>query len=314
MKLTPVHPFEPISTEQLPEGDRWIAQIKWDGVRIMAYFDGQDSRLINRKGNERTLQYPEFSDVTQYCTASSVILDGEMIAIEDKKPSFHAIMKRDGLRKQSELARGPRIISPTFMLFDILYCDGKWVTDQSLEARQKLLEQVIKPNDHLQLCQNFPDAAGLFEIMKNHGWEGVVCKDLDSKYAIAGKDKRWQKMKIFRDLYAVVGGVTYRDGIVNALLLGLYDDDGKFLYIGHAGAGCFTAGDWRFLTKEAERLRVPQRPFYNIPQRVKGAAWMLPSLTVKVEYMEWTNGGTLRHPVLQSLAAVPPETCLISQA
>lgn len=314
MELSIVRPFEPISTEQLPSGDRWAAQIKWDGVRILAYYDGQTSRLVNRKGNDRTKQYPEFADITKYCRASSVILDGEMIAIEGQKPSFHAIMKRDGLRKEMELAKAARSVSVTYMLFDILYCNGEWVTDQSLEQRQKLLDSLIVPNNHLQICQNFPDSEQLFAIMKHNGWEGVICKDLDSKYAIGGKDSRWQKKKISRDLYAAIGGVTYRDGIVNALLLGLYDEAGRFLYIGHAGAGKFTDEDWRLMTKEAERLRLPQRPFFNLPQRVKGAAWMTPSLTVKVEYLEWTDGGTLRHPVLQSLANVPPEACTTTQA
>ncbi|WP_223068126.1 RNA ligase family protein [Paenibacillus caui] len=313
MELKPVQPFEPITTNLLPSGDRWVAQVKWDGVRMLAYYDGHASRLINRKGNDRTRQYPEFTDVTGYCRAQSVILDGEMIAIEGGKPSFHAIMKRDSLRKQSEIDAGVQRVAVSYMIFDVLYLNGEWLTGRTLEQRQQLLQELIMPHERLQLCQNYNDAEQLYAVMKQHGWEGVVCKNLDSAYAIGGKDKRWQKKKIFRDLYAAVGGVTYRDGIVNALLLGLYDQHGRFLYIGHAGAGRFTTEDWRRVTKEAERLKADARPFDNTPQRVKGAAWIVPSLTVKVEYLEWTNGGTLRHPVLQGLTTVPAEQCVTAQ-
>ncbi|WP_238996587.1 RNA ligase family protein [Paenibacillus pinistramenti] len=312
-QMKPVEPFEPVSTVSLPSGSRWAAQVKWDGVRMLAYMDGSSCRLINRKGNERTAQYPDLADIGRYCRAQSVILDGEMMAIENSRPSFHAIMKRDSLRKEQEIRSAVNRIAVNYMIFDILCLDGEWVTGRTLEERQQLLQKVIVPNERVQLCQNFNDPEQLFEVMRQQSWEGVVCKDLDSTYAVGGKDKRWQKKKFVRDLYAAVGGVTYRDGIVNALLLGLYDELGQFIYIGHAGSGKFTGSDWRFATEEAKRLKVPARPFANIPARVKGAAWMLPSLTVKVEYLEWTTGGTLRHPVLQGFAGAAPDQCTTAQ-
>ncbi|MDR7315880.1 ATP-dependent DNA ligase [Brevibacillus nitrificans] len=75
MKLEPILPFEPISTDTIPSGDNWVAQIKWDGVRMLTYFDGNEVRLVNRKLNDRTVQYPEFLDLSRYCHATSVILD-----------------------------------------------------------------------------------------------------------------------------------------------------------------------------------------------------------------------------------------------
>ncbi|KRF39145.1 hypothetical protein ASG93_23590 [Paenibacillus sp. Soil787] len=76
MELKPVFPFEPISTETIPASDDWVAQIKWDGVRMLTYFDGNDVRLVNRRCNDRTKQYPELLAIKTYCSASSVILDG----------------------------------------------------------------------------------------------------------------------------------------------------------------------------------------------------------------------------------------------
>ncbi|WMT42103.1 RNA ligase family protein [Paenibacillus sp. D2_2] len=235
MNFTPVEPFEPIRTFEFPQGEQWIAQVKWDGVRMLAYIEKERVRLINRRGNERTLQYPEFMNPSEFCRAESAILDGEMIAISEGKPSFHEIMKRDSLRRQQEITFAVPRIPVVYMIFDILYCNGRWVTDQPLVQRQKLLQEYVLPSTRVQLVPNVDHAEGLYAVMRERQWEGIVCKQLDSSYAIGGKDGRWRKMKLTHDLYAVIGGVTYRDEIVNSVLLGLFDEQGSLKYIGNAG-------------------------------------------------------------------------------
>lgn len=314
MDLRPVIPFEPVLVSELPpSGDPWIAQVKWDGVRMLSYFDGLTLKLINRRGNDRTVQYPEFAGLSESCRASSFILDGEMIALSGGKPSFHQIMSRDSLRRQMEISFAVQRIPVIYMVFDLLFCDGEWVTSLPLSERQNRLRQLILPNERLQLVPNVDEAASLYQVMKERGWEGIVCKNLDSSYAIGGKDARWQKLKLSHDLHAVIGGVTYRDGVVNALLLGVYDDEGRLIYIGHAGSARWRAEDWLRLTKEASRLKTLTRPFLHPPTRLKDAVWLRPELTVKVAFMEWTAGGTMRHPVIHGWSQVEPEACLLSQ-
>ncbi|MGG1514024.1 DNA ligase [Paenibacillus oryzisoli] len=314
MELEPIIPFEPIQSEKIPTGPNWIAQIKWDGIRMLTYFDGQSTRLWNRRRNERTLQYPELLDVRAYCTASSVILDGEIIAMDDAKPSFHQIMKRESLRKEVNIAKARHQTPVTYMLFDLLMLNGEWVTDKPLAERQRLLERVIRPQPSLQLTPSVPDGRQLYELMKAHRMEGIVCKDLMSTYAIGGKDARWMKRKIFHDLYAVIGGVTYRDGTVNAILLGLYDREGRFVYIGHAGTGLVSREEWRQLTALVEGMKIPQHPFVNEPERnSKEWAWLAPQLTVKIQYMEWTPNGTMRHPSIQAFGGAELAACTFAQ-
>ncbi|AZK46383.1 DNA ligase [Paenibacillus lentus] len=313
MKLKPVAPFEPIRSEILPAGPGWITQVKWDGVRMLTYYDGHEARLINRKGNERSKQYPEFMDLSSYCRADSIILDGEMIALNADRPSFHEIMRRDSLRREQEIRFAVKRIPAIYMIFDVLYYNGEWVINRTLAERQELLQEIIVPNAQLQLVPSYSDGESLFAVMKERGWEGVVSKRLDSTYAIGGKDGRWQKLKLGYDLYAVIGGATYRDGIMNALLLGLYDENGQFIYIGHTGSGKLNQDAWRSLTDQISVLMVEDRTFHNIPQRIKGAVWVQPLLTVKVQFMEWTPGGTLRHPVLQGMADIPPQSCSVTQ-
>lgn len=313
MKLNPVIPFEPILTDKTLQGDNWISQIKWDGVRMLAYFDGTETRLVNRRLNDRTQQYPEFLMPDQYCSASSFILDGELIAFDEKKPSFHEIMKRDRLRKQQNIASAVAEVPVTYMVFDLLYLNGSWVTSESLRERQALLNQIIKPNDKVQLVKNFPGGDALFDLMKVHGMEGIVTKNLDSSYAIDGKDARWQKRKLNQDLYAAIGGVTYRGDTVNALLLGVYAQD-SLIYIGHSGTGRLTGAQWKELTQKVEPFIVPRSPFANVPERHEEATWVQPRFVVKVQFLEWTPGKTMRHSSIQSMMeSMVPTECTIDQ-
>lgn len=313
MKLQPIIPFEPILATQLPSGDQWIAQIKWDGVRMLSYYDGSTARLINRRGNDRTVQYPELVDITAYCKANSVILDGEIIALKDGKPSFHEVMRRDSLKNSSTITVVKHQVPVIYMVFDILYHNGQSTMDQPLFSRQQLLNDILLPHPHVQIVPSYIHPDELFAAAQVQRLEGIVCKDIHSTYAPGGKDKRWQKRKIISDITAVAGGVTFRDGIVNALLLGLYDPQGKLHYIGHAGPGKLTMQDKRTLTAQVQRLALDHSPFAAAPQRGKNAFWIKPELVFKVHFLEWNTSGTLRQPIIQAKVDLPPEACTMAQ-
>ncbi|AIQ50922.1 ATP-dependent DNA ligase [Paenibacillus sp. FSL R7-0331] len=313
MEVKPVKPFEPVLAAQLPSGSQWIAQIKWDGVRMLSCYDGSSIELVNRRGNRRTLQYPELTVQGRYCRADSYILDGEVIALSGGKPSFHEVMRRDGLRSEAAVRAVKPQVPVLYMVFDILYCNGEWLLDRPLSVRQQLLQDVLLPHPHVQNVPSYTDPAQLFAAACKGGLEGIICKDIRSTYAPGGKDARWQKRKNILDVTAVAGGVTFRDGMVNALLLGLYDDEGRLHYIGHAGAGRLTATDWRNLTAQAHNLEVPVMPFTGVPQRSKDAVWIRPSLVFKLHFLEWNASGTLRQPVIQAQVDLPPDACRLEQ-
>lgn len=313
MILKPIIPFEPIVAEELPKNEDWIAQIKWDGVRILSYFDGTQVNLVNRKLNNRTLQYPEFLAHERFCKASSFILDGEMIAFNDKTPSFHEVMKRDSLRSKKTIEIGMTQTKVTYMIFDVLFCNGEWVIDKTLQDRQKILESIIIPQNDVQIVQNFTDSEALYKLMEQYQMEGIIYKNLKSTYLINGKDRRWQKKKVYHDLFAVVGGFTLRGNIVNSLLLGLLDQNNHLFYIGHAGTGKLTNQDWREITQKLKVLIIESKLFINTPERSKDASWVVPKIAVKVQFLEWTTGGTMRQPSIQAIVDVPLNQCTYQQ-
>ncbi|MEK3774132.1 RNA ligase family protein [Paenibacillus sp. FSL K6-4396] len=310
----PLIPFEPISRDTLPTGPQWIAQVKWDGVRMLAYEDGQELRLVNRRLHDRTAQYPELVTPRNLCSGSSYILDGEVIALDPDtgKPSFYHVLRRDRMSRPEGIAQAIHQIPVTYMVFDILFYEGKWVTDQPLADRQRLLHEVLNTAPHVQEVTNTLDAASLLTVMRQHQMEGIVCKDLTSSYGIQGKDQRWQKVKIMHDVYAMIGGVTYRSGIVNAVAVGVYDGP-NFVYIGHVGTGKLNSNTWRELTHQVEPLIRQDRPFHNVPERSAETTWVEPRIGVKVQYMELTHHQTLRHPSIQTFADVTREDCLANQ-
>jgi bifunctional non-homologous end joining protein LigD len=305
--------MEPVASRAIPEGSEWLAQIKWDGVRVLAYYDGARTQLFNRKLRERTLHYPELADVPSYCGAKSAILDGEVIALgSDGKPDFHEVMRRDGIRRMERVERLMDLVPVTYMVFDLLYLDGEWLTRMPLQERLERLSEVIVPSARVQVVTSHADGQQLFDVVKQHGMEGVVVKRIDSPYRIGEKTGEWRKIKNYRDLVAVVGGFTRDDaGVANALLLGLYDADGRFLYIGHAGTGKLSRRDWKALTAALQALVTRQRPFANMPERYRNALWVVPRITVRVQFAEWTEGRSLRQPSIQAILDVPPESCVL---
>jgi bifunctional non-homologous end joining protein LigD len=314
INLEPIFAMEPVSSDTIPHGKDWIAQIKWDGVRVLTYANQEEVRLYNRKKNERTLHYPEITNINRYCTSRSVILDGEVIALgENGKPSFHEVMRRDGLRKLERLNMVAETVPIVYMIFDIIYLNGEWIHNKPFHERNQLLAEIITPNEHIQLVPSITEAEALFRAIKEQGMEGIVLKRTGSPYAIGKKRDDWLKVKNYRDLIAVIGGFTLGHNTVNSILLGLYDSDGRLHYVGHTGAGKMTVSDWKDLTKELKEIVAPYHPFKKKPQRHADAIWVRPEKTVKIKFAEWTEGRAMRQPSIEGFIEVSPQECLLDR-
>ena len=313
--MKPVKPMEPKKSDEIPRGSEWTAQIKWDGVRVLTYYDGNNVRLFNRKCNERTLHFPELTDIPTYCDAGTgVILDGEVIAMgDDGKPSFHEVMRRDGIRRMERVEQVKKLVPVTYMVFDVLYYNGEWKTNSPLEERLALLSRIIKTADIAQQVSSHEDGDTLFKVVRQHGMEGIVMKRIDSPYILGKKKDVWLKIKNYRDLIAVIGGYTLRGSVVNAVLLGLYDSEGKLWYIGHTGTGKMTHNEWVELTESLSKIKLEKRPFHNVPPGSRKSYWVNPQITVKVKFSQWTEGMSLRQPSIEAFVEIPPENCRFEQ-
>jgi len=311
INLEPILPMEPVSSTTIPTGEEWIAQVKWDGVRVLTYADNDQVRLYNRKKNERTMHYPEITKISEFCSSRSVILDGEVISLgENGKPSFQRVMRRDGLRKFDRIKIVSESVPIIYMIFDVIYWNGKWIYDKSFRERNEILSHIITPNKQIQLVPSISQTRSLFDAVKEQALEGIVLKKIGSPYVIGKKRGDWLKVKNFQDIIAVIGGFTLRHDTVNSILLGLYDSNGKLHYVGHTGTGKMTGSDWKELTKDLKEITMENVPFYKKPQRHADATWVRPEKTVKVKFAEWTEGRALRQPSIEGFIDVSPEECL----
>lgn len=306
--MEPLIPFEPISAVQIPVDGDWTYQVKWDGVRILVYKSGSATEVINRHLNNRTLQYPELSHTDSYSKADSFILDGEVIALVDGKPSFHEVMKRDRLRGNATIENMKKEIPIIYMVFDCLYVNGQSVMDKPLHKRQELLRSILTETEYVCITDNFADGEGLLRAVKEQGLEGVVCKDLEAGYLPGGKDSRWQKIKNYQDVIAIVSGFIKKDGRIRSLLLGLYGVDDKLHYIGKAGRGRYSEREWKTIQAYLEKAEQADSPLAH-PIKEKNIQWVSPVYTVKVQFLEWSETRTLRQPVLDSFVERNPHLC-----
>ncbi|MGI5901726.1 MAG: non-homologous end-joining DNA ligase [Desulfitobacteriia bacterium] len=312
--LDPIQPMEPKASTSIPRGEEWLAQVKWDGVRVLTHYNGEKVHLFNRRGRERTDHYPELLAIKEYCRASSVILDGEVIALGDKgKPSFSEVMRRDGIKKMAMVEGLRKAVPITYMVFDVLYYNGRWVNKNPLGKRITILEEILIPGPNIQPVFSHGDGQELFRAVQKEGMEGVVVKQKGSVYCFGGKSDSWLKIKNYFDLIAVVAGYTLSGSQVKSVLLGLFDELGNLWYIGHCGTGKLRKREWQDLSSVFRSLQVEEQPFVNRPQRYKDVLWLKPKITVKVNYAGWTEGGSLRQPSIQALVDVSPELCQYNQ-
>jgi DNA ligase D-like protein (predicted ligase)/DNA ligase D-like protein (predicted 3'-phosphoesterase) len=295
---------------KLPKDDgSWGYEIKWDGVRAIAYCQGGRVQLETRNLHEVSAQYPEIRRLGAELGAREAVLDGELVTFDEQdRPSFQRLQSRMHLTSDSVIRRRMRDIPVTYMLFDVLYLDGRSTMELPYEERRKRLESLKLEGAHWQTpSYHRGDGAGLLAATRERGLEGIVAKRLDSRYTPGKRGGAWLKVKNVQSQEVVIGGWLpgkgRREGMLGALLVGYYDHERgekpALVYAGKVGTG-FDAEDLSRLGEKLEPLRRKTSPFDG-RQPPKDSVFVKPRLVAEVELSEWTAAGTLRHPSFKGL-------------
>lgn len=288
-----------------------LFQVKWDGVRMVAFIEQGRVLLQNRKLMPRTHIYPDFANLPQFIKAEQAILDGEMIVLADGKPSFAGILKRDLKKDETAIQIASRYNPATFVAFDLLSLNGNDLLQEPVERRLELLREIANAHDHFQIIEDFPLGTALFRVIEAQNMEGIVAKEKGSPYIPGTKSRHWLKVKTQKDLIAVVGGFTVKERRLNSLLMGAFLE-GQFRYIGNAATG-LTADDLRLLDTHLRTIETNHSSFVNPPKLYSVEThWVQPLLTVKIVFMEWTGDYQMRAPVIQGFTKDLPEECVLS--
>lgn len=299
--------MEPILCSEPFDSDNFVYQVKWDGVRMLAVIENGAIQLINKHMNHRTKQYPELQELGRALKLTNAVLDGEVVVLKGGKPSFPSVMRRDQSSKTEQIKYIQDLLPVAYMVFDLLYLNGKDLCHHSLEERQAALESIWLPQPYLHLVENFPGGTALFAAIEKMGMEGIVAKKKGSRYSPGKSHKDWLKIKCRRSLICLVGGYTLRESMINSLMLGVYQD-GKLNYVGKAATG-LTASQLELLSQHLPVLRIMQSPFENLIVRNKDYYYVKPQIAIQVEYLEWTEDLHLRSPVIKAFVDISVAQC-----
>ncbi|MGA7097677.1 MAG: non-homologous end-joining DNA ligase [Acidimicrobiia bacterium] len=250
-------PLEPmlatLTADAFDDAD-WGFEPKWDGIRAIAVCE-EATRLISRNDHDITVAYPELHKLHDQVVAVEAILDGEIVAFDDGVPSFQKLQQRMHLRDEHQIEQMAVRIPVAYMIFDLLYLDGKDLTNEPLEERRRILEDTIVTTESIQISPvTKGDGVALFEAAKQRGLEGIMAKRSSSIYRPGARSRDWLKVKVTFDADVVIVGWTEgegrRKGTLGSLVMAVYDEDGKLRYVGNVGTGF----DRRSLEDATKRL------------------------------------------------------------
>jgi bifunctional non-homologous end joining protein LigD len=290
-------------TGELPsDADAWAYEVKWDGVRAIAYSRPGELRLESRNLNDVTDSYPELVGLNRALSSHSAILDGEIVAFDELgRPSFAALQRRMHVASRAQARRLMAGTPVTLMLFDVLWLDGHSLMGLTYLERRELLAAMALDGEHWRTPEHvLGDGAALLEASAAQGLEGVVAKRVDSTYRPGARGSAWVKVKTVARQELVVGGWMpgkgKRTGTIGALLLGVHDRDGSLRYAGRVGSG-FTERELARLEALLAPLARASSPFTAGAKPPREAVFAEPRLVVEVQFASWTDDGSLRAPV-----------------
>jgi bifunctional non-homologous end joining protein LigD len=287
--------------QDVPPGEGWLHELKFDGYRILAFVNGGRAKLISRNGKDWTRRFPTIAAATAELPLKQGVLDGEVVSLDEQGISNFQRLQNSLKRENDE--------SLVYYVFDLPYASGYDLTATPLVERKQALAQLLRTHDrqndgivrYSDHVEGHGDAV-LREACRS-SMEGIVSKRANSPYE-QSRSGSWLKVKCSKRQEFVIAGYTKPSGArvgLGALLLG-YFKDGEFTYAGRVGTG-FTDETLRELTKELKQRRTKESPFaapLTAAQR-RGVTWVKPELVGEIEFTEWTDEGLLRHPSFQGL-------------
>ena len=315
--------MEALLAAELPEGDGWQYEPKWDGFRCIARRDGDTTEMISRSGKPLGRYFPEVIEILAQVKEKKFVLDGELIIPSEDRLDFEALQMRLH-PAESRVRKLAKETPALFMLFDVLQVGVKSFDDQALSSRREALEKFFKLNavDGLLLSPATADRDVALGWLERSGGalDGVIAKRRGQPYRFG--ERAMVKVKQLRTADCVVGGFRYAEKKreVGSLLLGLYDEEGLLHHVGFTSA--IAAKERPALTKELEALIKPPGFTGNAPggpsrwNTERTGQWqpLKPRLVVEVRYDQVT-GRRFRHgtALLRWRPDKAPKQCTFEQ-
>ena len=296
MLATPGEPFD---------SERHLYEVKWDGIRAVTLAEGGRYRLLSRRGNDLTGNYPELGVLARL--PAGTVMDGEIVVLNEGRPDFELALRRD---RGSSRGLAPGSAAAIYLVFDLMYRNFAPITELSLLERREPLSALVGGcrSSHVALSDGFIGAGVQFyrEVCRRN-LEGVIAKRVDSRYLPGRRSAAWIKIKRRIRYHCVVLGFLDKEGAdFQSLLVATEREPGAGLrYAGRVGTG-FDAEQRREVHALLRRHRsaaplLPRPDDLSARHQWGQVCWVEPVLFCVVSCLELTSAGLMRAPVFEGL-------------
>lgn len=312
-----IKPMKATAVTEVPEGDEWIYEVKWDGYRALALKHGGDVRLLSLKEKSLTSDFPTVANAMRAISAETAVIDGEVVAVDAKGcPSFQALQNRASSGRDWQIL---------YYAFDLLNLEGEDYTHKPLEERKAKLRELLEGSAVRYNAELAGSAHAVVKTVRAAGLEGIVAKQRGSLYRAGTRVNSWLKFKIDKSQEFVIGGYKPDAGSFQSILAGYYDGK-KLLFAGKVRQG-FNPASRRRLLETMRPFLTDQCPFHNLPssrkshfgegittEDMKALCWLEPKLVAQIGFTEWTDYGLLRHATFRGLRDDKESTVIVREA
>lgn len=297
------------------DSEKHVFELKWDGARCISFVDKKNVRLQNRRLLDITYRYPEFWELNKFLKTRSAVFDGELVVLVEGVPKFDKLQQREHIVNPDKIEILSGLIPANYVVFDLLYLNGKSLMNKPLVERRELLKGLFPLSENVIFSESYTEGKKLFSSVLKKGFEGIMAKEKESPYLPGERSGYWLKIKKVFDIDAVICGYLEgegaREGIFGSLILGVYDDKGRMIHIGQVGTG-FDEKTARRIYYILTNMRSHKHPFDELPYFKRKTYWVRPEIVARVGYQELTKDNKLRVPVFKGIRDdKSPEECTL---
>ena len=292
MNLFKNHSWTPMLLEEINKpfnNPNYLYEVKFDGIRAIVFASPKKVSIYNRHAVEITDLYPELQEIKNL-VKKETIFDGEIVLMKNGKPSFLNLQARAHLKDFRKIKYLSNKNPVLFVAFDILY-EGNNLIDKSLIERKKVLSKFKENAVFAKVFYVLNDGIKLYNEVKKLELEGIVAKDINSKYLINTRCDNWLKIKNWQEERFYVGGFIFKEKLPTvSLLLGEFKDN-KLYYVGKV-----VMAKKRSFYETLKKMKNIKNPFIDYD---KEGYFIKPIYSCVIMYLERTNNNHLRQPIFK---------------